>query len=126
MKEFIYCDICKEETLHEVVRAEKNLYRCTQCGRYTTHTPRREMKIRAIISSGSESVKGSIKAYEGEKIEKGDEYIVDTEEGHKIGEVTSIEMKNGQRVESAESEDIETIWLRDVGEVEFHPFPVQT
>jgi len=118
MKEFIYCDICKEETLHEVVRAEKNLYRCTQCGGYTTHTPRREMKIRAIISSGAESVKGSIKAYEGEKIEKGDEYIVDTEEGHKIGEVTSIEMKNGQRVESAESEDIETIWLRDVGEVE--------
>lgn len=118
MKEFIYCDICKEETLHEIVRAEKNLYRCTQCGGYTTHTPRREMKIRAIISSGAESVKGSIKVYEGEKIEKGDEYIVDTEDGHKIGEVTSIEMKNGQRVESAQSEDIETVWLRDVGEVE--------
>jgi uncharacterized Zn finger protein len=118
MKEFIYCDICKEETLHEIVRAEKNLYRCTQCGGYTTHTPRKEMKIRAIISSGAESVKGSIKVYEGEKIEKGDEYIVDTEDGHKIGEVTSIEMKNGQRVESAQSEDIETVWLRDVGEVE--------
>jgi len=118
MKEYIYCDTCREETLHELVRAEKNLYRCTECGSYTIHTPRREMKIRAIISTGSESVKGSIKAYEGEKIEKGDEYIVDTEDGHKIGEVTSIELKNGQRAESGTVGEIETVWLRDVGEVE--------
>lgn len=118
MREYIYCDTCKEETIHEVIRAEKNLYRCTECGSFATIQKKREIEIRAIISTGAESVRGSIRAKEGETIEKGDEYIVDTAEGHKIGEVTSIEMKNGQRVESAKSEEIETLWLRDVGEVE--------
>ncbi len=118
IKEYIYCDTCKEETLHELVRAEKNLYRCTECGSYTTFRPRKEVEIRAIISSGPVSEKGVLKAFEGDRIEKGDEYIVDTAEGHKIGEVTSLELKNGRRAESADVEEIETVWLRDVGEVE--------
>jgi len=118
MREYIYCDTCKEETLHKLIRAERNLYRCTECGSYTTIQKEKMRKIRAIISSGAKSLRGSIKAREDETISKGDEYIVDTSEGHKIGEVTSIENKSGQRVESAKSEEIETLWLRDVGEVE--------
>ena len=116
MKEYIYCDTCKEETLHELIRGEK--YRCMQCGSFTVYHPKREVEIRAIISSGAESARGTIKAFEGEKLEKGDEYIVETEIGHKIGEITSIELKNGSRVESGTVGEIETIWLRDVGEVE--------
>jgi len=56
--------------------------------------------------------------------------IVDTEEGFKLGEVTSIELKNGKRSELGEAKDIETVWLRDVGEVEvkmsLHKGPVTT
>ncbi|WP_202319290.1 HVO_0476 family zinc finger protein [Archaeoglobus neptunius] len=118
MREYIYCDTCKEETLHELVRAERNLYRCTECGSYTTYTPRKEIELRAIISSGPESVRGTVRVRKGDRIEKGEEYIVDTDRGHKIGEITSIELKNGQRVESSDVEKIETLWLRDVGEVE--------
>jgi len=117
-REYIYCDTCGEETLHELIREEKHLYRCTECGTFTTHLPKKEVEVRAIISSGAESVRGSIKAYEGDELEKGDEYIVETEEGHKIGEITSIELKNGKRAESGKVGEIETVWLRDVGEVE--------
>ncbi len=118
MREYIYCDTCKEETLHEPVRADKNLYRCTECGSYTTFRPGKKIELRAVISSGPVSERGTLRVLEGSRIEKGDEYIVDTAEGHKIGEVTSIELRDGKRVESAAVEDIETVWLRDVGEVE--------
>lgn len=117
-REYIYCDTCGEETLHELIREERYLYRCMQCGTFTTHMPKKELEIRAVISSGAESVRGLIKVYEGDELEKGDEYIVETEEGHKVGEITSIELKNGKRVESGKVEEIETVWLRDVGEVE--------
>jgi len=117
MKEF-YCDVCKEETVHELIRAERNLYRCVECGSYTTQVPRKEVEIRAIISTGPESMRGSIRVFEGDVIEKGDEYIVDVDGGHKIGEVTSIELKNRNRVERGIAEEIETVWLRDVGEIE--------
>jgi len=118
MKQYIYCDSCREETLHELVREEKNLYRCTKCGTYTTYVPEKEIELRAVISTGARSVRGKIKVRESDFIEKGDEYIVDTNEGHKIGEVTSLEMKNGSRAETGEARDVATVWLRDVGEVE--------
>jgi len=118
MKDYIYCDTCKEETLHELVRAEKHLYRCSECGTFNTSLPRVEVEVRAIVSSGAESVRGLIRAYEGESLEKGDEYIVETENGHKVGEITSIELKDGRRVETATVGEIRTVWLRDVGEVE--------
>jgi len=117
MRRYIYCDVCKEETLHEIVREEKNLYKCLECGTHVIYTPEREVKLRAIISSGATSKKGELRAREGDIIEKGDEYIVDTDEGHKIGEVTSIELKDGKRVEVGNVKDISTVWLRDVGEV---------
>ncbi len=118
MKQYIYCDSCREETLHELVREDKNLYRCTECGTHTTYVPAKEVEIRAIISIGARSVRGKIRVKEGDLIEKGDEYIVDTSEGHKIGEVTSIELKDGSRAEAAEVKNVSTVWLRDVGEVE--------
>ncbi len=114
---YIYCDTCKEETLHEVVREDKNLYKCSICGTHTVYHPERELKIRAIVSTGAKSVKGFVKVRESEVIRKGDEYIVDTVEGHKIGEVTSIELPDGRRVEICEASKASTIWLRDVGEV---------
>ncbi len=117
MKQYIYCDNCGEETLHELVRAEKNLYRCTVCGTHTVYLPEKELELRAVISTGAKSRRGVIRAREGDLIEKGDEYIVDVGGEHRIGEVTSIELKDGSRTEAAVASDIATVWLRDVGEV---------
>ncbi len=114
---YIYCDTCKEETLHEVVREDKNLYKCSVCGTHTVYVPEKEIKVRAIISTGAKSTKGFIRVREGDVIKKGEEYIVDTDEGHKIGEVTAIELKDGRRTDICEASKVSTVWLRDVGEV---------
>jgi len=118
MKQYFYCDTCKDDTEHEPIRPEKHLYRCTECGTVSQHIPEKEIRVRAVISSGATSEVGSITLKESDVVEAGDEVIVDTEEGFKLGEVTSIELKNGKRSEFGEAKDIETVWLRDVGEVE--------
>ncbi|MET1124997.1 MAG: HVO_0476 family zinc finger protein [Archaeoglobaceae archaeon] len=117
MRQYIYCDACKEETLHELVREEKKLYRCTVCGTHTVYSAPRELELRAVISRGSRSEVGRLRVRVGELIRKGEEYIVETDDGHRIGEVTSIELKKGVRSEAAVAEDVATVWLRDVGEV---------
>lgn len=113
---YAYCDTCKEETEHELVREDKNLYRCVECNTYTHLEPEKDIKVRAIISSGEESEKGSVLLKQHDLVEKGDELIVETDEGYKLGEVTSIEV-DGKRVDSCEAEKASTIWLRNVGEV---------
>ncbi|AEA46353.1 HVO_0476 family zinc finger protein [Archaeoglobus veneficus] len=127
---YLYCDTCKEETEHEVVRAEKYLYRCRECGTVAQHLPEKMLRVKAIISSGAESEVGSITLKESDIVEKGDELVVEVEEGFKIGEVTSLELGNGKRSEIGEAKDIQTVWLRDVGEVilriSLHKGPVTT
>jgi uncharacterized Zn finger protein len=118
MRTYIYCDSCGKETLHEIVREDRNLYRCIECNSHVLFSPEKEIKLRAIISSGARSRRGTLKVRRGDVIEIGDEYIVDTGEGHRIGEVTAIELRDGRRVERGYVQDISTVWLRDVGEVE--------
>ncbi|RLI84146.1 MAG: hypothetical protein DRO98_08855 [Archaeoglobales archaeon] len=127
---YLYCETCKEETEHELIRAEKHLYRCKECGTVSQHLPEKTIKVKAIISSGPESEVGSVLLKKSDLVEKGDELVVEVEEGFKIGEVTSIEFSNGRRGEVGEAKDIQTIWLRDVGEVivkiSLHKGPVTT
>jgi len=113
---YIYCETCEDYTKHQAVN-KKDLYRCIECGDVTHYIPEKEIETRAIISSGGESEKGFIKLKESESVSLKDELVIETEEGFKIGQVTSIELKNGKRVESAEVKDISTLWLRNIGEV---------
>ena len=116
MRRYIYCDTCKEETEHILVREDKNLYRCVECNTHTYFKPEKEIRVRAIISSGEESEKGSVLLKQHDLIEKGDELIVETKDGYKLGEVTSIEV-DGKRFDRCDAEKASTIWLRNVGEV---------
>ncbi len=118
MRRYIYCDTCKEETEHELIREDKQLYRCTECGTVTQYLPEKELRIKAIISTGAVSKVGSIIFREFDTVEVGDEIVVETDEGFRIGEVTAIELRNGRRTKFAEVRDVATVWLRDVGEVE--------
>ncbi len=113
----IYCDVCGEETEHELIRADKNLYRCRFCGSVVELRPEKEVELRAIISSGATSKRGRIRVKPGDLLETGDELIVEVDDGFKIGEITSLEFKNGSRRNSAIAKDVSTVWLRDVGEV---------
>ena len=117
MKQFFYCEVCGEETPHKLIREKTHLYRCEVCGNYASFPPEREVVVNAIISFEGESEKGKVRLKEGEEVEKGDELIVETESGFRIGEVTSIELSNNKRSEEASAKEIRTIWLRDTGEV---------
>ncbi|AGK61224.1 putative archaeal Zn-finger protein [Archaeoglobus sulfaticallidus PM70-1] len=112
-----YCDVCRESTMHSLVREKTNLYKCEECGNYVTITPEKEIVVNAIISSEGESERGKVRLKEGENVEKGDELVVEVEEGFKIGEVTSIELEDGKRIDLSPSDKIKTVWLRDIGEV---------
>jgi uncharacterized Zn finger protein len=114
---YFYCEICKDETPHKLIRAKTHLYRCDECGSYANFPPEKEIAVKAIISFEGESEKGIVRLREDDKIEEGDELIVETDSGFRIGEVTSIELMSNRRAEEAEAREIKTIWLRDVGEV---------
>lgn len=116
----IYCDDCGEDSPHHLIREEKNLYKCNNCGTVKQLLPEKEIRLRAIISKGNESEVGSIDLRETEKVGTKDELVIETNEGFKIGQITSIELKNGKRVDSSEVRDILTIWLRDIGEMAVH------
>ncbi len=117
MRRFIYCDTCKDETEHEPIREDKGLYRCTECGTVTRYLPEKEVTIKAVISTGGVSRVGRIVLKETDSVEVGDELVVETEEGYRVGEVTAIDLKSGKRTEFAEVGSIATVWLRDVSEV---------
>ncbi len=117
MKIEIYCDSCKEEVVHEQITPSKNLFRCENCGSVIEVTPVKKVEIRAIISMDDISEKGKVDLPRSEIIQKGQEIVVETDIGYRIGEITSIELENGKRVEIASAEDVKTLWLRDVGEV---------
>lgn len=118
MRRFIYCDNCKDETEHELIREDKQLYRCLECGTVTQLMPEKEIKVKAIISTGAISRVGSVDFKEFDTIEVGDEIVVETDEGFRVGEITAIELKDGSRTKFAEVKDVATVWLRDVSEVE--------
>ena len=117
MKQFFYCEICGEETPHRLIREKTHLYMCEECGNYANFPPEKEIVVNAIISFEGESERGKVRLKESEEIEKGDEFIVETDSGFRIGEVTSIELLNDKRSEIANAKQIKTIWLRDTGEV---------
>lgn len=116
MKVVEYCDVCDDETEHDLIRAEKNLYKCRICGSVRQIMPEKEISIKAIISTGCESEVGRVRIKENEVIRTGDEIIVETDD-IKVGEVKAIELRDGKRVDFAIAKDVYTIWLRNVGEV---------
>jgi uncharacterized Zn finger protein len=117
LKSYFYCEVCGEETEHTVVSERRHLYRCVVCGNHEAFPPEKEIMCRAIISHEGESERGIVRLRSGEVVEKGEEMVVETESGFRIGEVTSLELRGGARSEIGEAENISTVWLRDIGEV---------
>ncbi|MCS7119222.1 MAG: HVO_0476 family zinc finger protein [Archaeoglobaceae archaeon] len=111
----LYCDCCKGVTKHEVVK--KNLYRCSVCGTHINFTPKREVEIEAIFSSGSETEIGKIRMAEDEEIFRDSELVVDFEKESKIGRVTALQLKDGRISDFSKAKNVYAVWLRNVGEV---------
>ncbi len=118
MKVVEYCDVCEEETEHELIAPHKNLYRCRVCGSVRQIVPEKEIDLKAILSSGEESEVGRVRVKESETLRVGEEVIVEVGEEVKVGEITALELKNRKRAEFANARDVYAVWLRNVSEVD--------
>ena len=126
----IYCETCRKIRSHKLINKRKNLYQCKFCGTVVQYFAPKKIKMKAILSTGSISVSGSVKLEEVARVKVGDEVIVDTEKGPKLGKITSIELKDGKRVEESDAKEVLTLWLKNIEEVvvkvSLHRGPVTT
>ncbi|MBC7114285.1 MAG: hypothetical protein H5T47_01465 [Archaeoglobi archaeon] len=111
---FEECPYCGEEAEFSEIKEGK--YQCRNCGSVITGRRRKVYRIDSILSDDERSERGIIELYEGEKIEVGEELVVEVSGELRVGEVRAIDTDEG-RVERATAERIRTIWLRAVDEV---------
>lgn len=118
----LVCPSCSpdEETVHEVLKPDgQATVRCTACGH--THKTRieeeREVELDVIVSQDGESFPANAEVPEHEELVVGEEFVFDTEEAILLVRITSIELDEDRRAESARSEEIRTLWTRAVDNV---------
>ncbi|WP_265109684.1 HVO_0476 family zinc finger protein [Halosolutus halophilus] len=119
------CPSCSPdlETVHEVLTATEGggtvTVRCSECGHVHKIQPEREREVTldVVVSQEGESFTANVTTPEDETIETGDEFILETEELLSTVRVTSIELDEHRRTETAAAENIETVWTREVDNV---------
>lgn len=117
------CPSCSPdlETVHEVLTEGGGTLtvRCSECSHVHKIQPDRESEVTldVVVSQGGESFTANVTTPEGETIEVGDEFILETEEVLSTVRVTSIELDGQKRVEEAPADEIETVWTREVDNV---------
>ncbi len=115
---FAFCDTCKEETAHRVLRGRskgemgsgfEGTVQCMVCKdvRKVQVPEERPVKVRSIISDGKESKEVRIELFPKERITIGEEMLW---EDHNLL-VTSIETK-GKRPMSSEAKELDCLWLK--------------
>ncbi|MCZ7394023.1 MAG: HVO_0476 family zinc finger protein [Candidatus Methanoperedens sp.] len=92
------------------------LLQCEECGSVHREKKPKKMLVRVIVSRGEKAIHAS--AMLSGIIRKGDELVIDDEE---TGEATLVQVASlevgDKRKDSAEAEDINTIWARAIDEV---------
>lgn len=116
------CPSCSPEegTVHEILKpGGQTTVRCTDCGHVHKEKIERpdEVTIDVVVSQDGDSYKATLDAVADEDIEKGDEFVVETEQAIQQVRVTDIEVGPERRTESAEMSEVETAWTRVVDNV---------
>lgn len=118
----LVCPSCSphEETVHEVLKpGGQATVRCTACGH--THKTKieeeREVELDVIVSQDGESFSATADVPESEEVAVGEEFVLDTEAAIMLVRITSVELDEDRRVDSAHAEDVETLWTRAVDNV---------
>ncbi|CCQ34433.1 zinc finger protein [Halorhabdus tiamatea SARL4B] len=115
------CPACSPdlETVHEVLKdGGQATVRCTECDHvHKTALPEAQTVQRdVVVSQDGESFKATTEPPAEETLAVGEEFLLETEEAIMTVRITSLELDEG-RVEEAQTEDVETIWTRAVGNV---------
>lgn len=122
MEANLRCPGCGDEADQEVLRESHDLLlRCTACG-HVHRAPREAqpepLRVRAIVSAGTESAPGTIELMPSDVVEVGDLFVAEGEGDEAAGvEISSIEVGGGGRVARARADAIVTLWTRVVEDV---------
>ena len=118
----IPCPACSPdfETVHEVLKPGGQLtVRCTECDHVhkerveTSETHTRDV----VVSQDGDSFKATADVPVDETLTTGEEFLLETDEAVMTVRITSLELADNERAESADAADVETIWTRAVGNV---------
>lgn len=118
----LVCPSCSpsEATVHEVLKpGGQATVRCTACGHThkTTIDEGSEVEIDVIVSQDGESFAANAEVPEDERLAVGEEFVLDTEEAIMLVRITSVELGEERREDSAWANEIETLWTRAVDNV---------
>ncbi|MFB6138203.1 MAG: HVO_0476 family zinc finger protein [Halobacteriaceae archaeon] len=117
------CPSCAPDAAvaHEVL-AEGGGYatlRCTECDHvHKEQLPEAEpVERQVVVSQDGESFSATVEAPRGETIERGEEFVLETDEAIMEVRITDLQLDAEERTPRATVEDVETIWTRAVGNV---------
>ena len=118
----VVCPACSPgvETIHEVLKpGGQATVRCTECSHVhkTAVEDESEVERSVVVSQSGESLTATVEGPPGERIQVGEEFVVDTDEALMVVRITDLQVGTERRTESALMDDVETIWTRAVDNV---------
>ncbi|WP_136716615.1 HVO_0476 family zinc finger protein [Halorientalis salina] len=119
----IPCPSCSQalETVHEVLSTGggRVTLRCTECEHvHKEQLPEDDTVQRSVVvSQDGESFTTSVDVPEDEQLAVGEEFVAETDAAIMTVRITSLELDDDSRVESAGADEVDTIWTREVENV---------
>ena len=115
------CPACSpdRETVHEVLSpGGQATVRCGDCGHVHKRALPEERTVQrdVVVSQGGESFPATVEVPAEETLERGEEFLLETDEAILTVRITALELDEARR-EAAVAEDVRTIWSRAVGNV---------
>lgn len=116
------CPSCSPDlqTIHQIIHSGgQATIRCTECGHVHKKPLQADSEIerKVIVSQSGESFTETVEGPPEERIQVGEEFVLDTDDALVVVRITDIQVGTEQRVESAAFEQVETIWTRAVDNV---------
>jgi predicted Zn finger-like uncharacterized protein len=118
----VVCPACSPEfeTVHEVLaEGGQSTVRCTECGHVhkTTIADESEIERKVVVSQSGESLTATVGGPADERIQIGEEFVVEADDALLVVRITDIQVGTERRADSARMEDVETIWSRAIDNV---------
>jgi uncharacterized Zn finger protein len=118
----VACPACSpgDPTVHEVLKPGGHAtVRCTECGHTHKVEQERDPEVErsVVVSQDGESFSAAVSAGPNERVDVGDEFVLDTPEAIMQVRVTAIQTADERRVEQSRFEDVATLWTRAVDNV---------
>jgi uncharacterized Zn finger protein len=118
----VVCPACSPEieTVHEVLaEGGQATVRCTDCDHVhkTTIEGDTEVERTVVVSQSGESLTTTVGGPAGERIQIGEEFVVEADDALLVARITDIQVGTEERTDSAVMDDVETIWTRAVDNV---------